>query len=143
MSKGKSLGPNRFTVDFYQVCFSVIKSEDWEAVEDFRKFKKVLLAFNRTFLTLIPKEEKVETPHKFLPIYLCNVIYKLISKLITERLKPLFPSLISTEKTCYVEGRQILDNIILTHELIDSLHSSKNLKILIKLYLSKASDNLN
>jgi hypothetical protein len=125
MPKGKSPGPDGFTVDFYQACWLVIKNEVWEVVEDSRKYKKFLPAFNATFLTLIPKEDKVENPNKFCPISLCNVIYKLISKIIANRLKPLLPSLISPEQTGFVEGRQILDSIILTHDLIHSLHSSK------------------
>jgi hypothetical protein len=112
-------------------------------VEDSKRFKKVLPSFNATFLSLIPKEEKVETPHKLHPISLCNFIYKLISKIIVNRLKSLLPSLISPEQLGYVEGRQILDNIILMHDLIHSLHSSKKPGILIKLDLSKAFDNLN
>jgi hypothetical protein len=120
----------------------VIKNEVLEVVEDSRKFQKVLPALNATFLTLIPKEDKVENPNKFHPISLCNVIYKLISKIISNRLKPLLPSLISPEKTCFVEGRQILDSIILTHELIHSLHTSKKPGMLIKLDLSKAYDSL-
>jgi hypothetical protein len=43
----------------------------------------------------------------------------------------------------YVEGRKILDNIILTRDLIYSLQSSKKPRILIKLDLSKAFDNMN
>lgn len=143
MPRRKSPGPDGFTVDFYQACWTVIKNEVWEAAEDSRKFKKVLPSFNTTFLTLIPKEENVETPNKFFPIALYNVIYKLISKLIANRLKPLLPSLISPEQRGFVEGRQILDIIILTHDLIHSLHSSKKPEMLIKLDLSKAFDSLN
>jgi hypothetical protein len=59
------------------------------------------------------------------------------------RLKPLLPSLISPDKTFFVEGRQILNSIILMHELIHSLNSSKKPGMLIKLDLSKYFDSLN
>jgi hypothetical protein len=95
MPKWKSPRLDGFTVDFYQAYWLVVNNEVWEAVEDFRKYKKVLPSFNATFLTLIYKEDKVENPNKFHPITLCNVIYNLISKIITNRLKPLLPSLIS------------------------------------------------
>jgi hypothetical protein len=113
MPKGKSLGPDGFTTEFVHACWYVIKQDIWEAIEDSRKFLKVLPAFNSTFLTLIPKEEKVEDPNKFKPTTLCNVIYKIISKVIANCLKPLLPPLISQEQSNYVDGHRILDNIIL------------------------------
>jgi hypothetical protein len=59
MSNWKYPGLDKFTVDFYQACWLIIKNEVWEAVEDSKKFKTFLLAFNATFLALIPKEDKV------------------------------------------------------------------------------------
>ena len=81
----------------------------------------LLPSLNSTFITPVPKENQAATPDKFRPIALCNVIYKFISKVITNRLKLLLPLLISPEQTGYVEGRQILEGIILTHEVIHSL----------------------
>ncbi|MCY6524945.1 reverse transcriptase domain-containing protein, partial [Actinobacillus pleuropneumoniae] len=65
------------------------------------------------------------TPDRFRPIALCNVVYKIISKIIANRLKPLLPTLMSEEKTGYVEGRQILNNIIQAHEVVHSLISKR------------------
>ena len=73
---------------------------------------------------------------------LCNVIYKLISKVIANRLKPLLPLLISPEQIGYVEGHQILDGIILSHEIIHSLKILKKPGMLLKLDLSKYFDKL-
>ena len=58
------------------------------------------------------------------------------------RLKPLLPLLISLEQLGYVEGRQILDGIILSHEVVHSLKTSKILGMILKLDLSKAFDKL-
>lgn len=112
-------------------------------VEDSRQHKKVLKALNATFIALIPKKENVMTPEGFSPIALCNVVYKIISKVIANRLKPLLPSLISEEQTGYVEGRQILNNIIQAHEVVHSLKSNKQSGMIIQLDLVKAYDKLN
>jgi hypothetical protein len=101
---------------------------------------QVLQALNATFLTLIPKEERVTNPKQFRPIALCNVIYKIITKVIANRLKPILPYVISKEQVGYVEGRQIIDIVILAHEVINSLKSKKTPGMLIKLDLSKAFD---
>jgi len=63
-------------------------------------------------------------------------------KVIANRLKPLLPLLISSEQSSYVEGRQILDGIILTHEVIHSLKHHKQAGMILKLDLSKAFDKL-
>jgi len=97
---------------------------------------------NSTFIALIPKEECNITPDKFRPISLCNVIYKVMSKVIANRLKPLLPLLISPEQSGYVEGRQILDGIILSHKVIHSLKHTKQAGMILKLDLSKAFDKL-
>jgi hypothetical protein len=100
----------------------------------------VLSALNATFLTLIPKEERVTNPKQFRPIALCNVIYKIITKVVANRLKPIMTHVISKEQAGYVEGRQIMDNVILAHEVIHSLKASRTPGMLIKLDLSKAFD---
>ena len=115
----------------------------WKIVEQSRISTHILPALNATFLTLIPKSEGVDTPDKFRPISLCNVIYKIITKVIANRLKPILPSLISLEQSGFVEGRQISDGIILVHEILHSIKCKKLSGMLVKLDIAKAYDKLN
>lgn len=103
---------------------------------------RVLKAFKATFLSLIPKENGADTPGKFRPISLCNVVLKIITKVMAYRLKPLLPGLVSQEQSGFVEGRQILDGIILTQEMIHSLKQTKIPGMLIKVDLAKAYDKV-
>jgi hypothetical protein len=121
-------------------CWDLIRSYVWEVVEESRASGVVLPALNATFHTLIQKEERVTNPKHFRPITLCNVIYKVITKVIATRLKHILPYLISNEQSGYVEGRQIMDSVILAHEVTHSLKSSRTPGMLIKLDLSKAFD---
>lgn len=82
------------------------------------------------------------TLDRFRPIDLCNVVYKIISKVITNRLEPLLLALVSEEKTRFVEGRQILNNIIQAHEVVHSLKSNKQAGMIMQLDLAKAYDKL-
>ena len=113
MEKAKALGPDGFTIDFFQTCWDLVKEEIWEVVEESRRMGRVLTAFNVTFLSLILKEHGVDSLGKFRPISLCNVVLKIITKVMANRLKPLMLGLISPEQLGFVEGRQILDGIIL------------------------------
>jgi hypothetical protein len=68
------------------------------------------------------------------------VVYKIISKVIANRLKPLLPTLISQERAGFVEGRQIMDNIIHAHEIIHTLKIHRRGEVIIQLDLAKAYD---
>ena len=111
-------------------------------MEDSRANKTILKALNTSFIALIPKQEIAQTPDKYRPIALCNVIYKLLTEVIARRLKPILPTIISSEQSGYVEGRQILDSVILAHEVIHSLQKTRMPGMLLKLDLSKAFDSL-
>jgi len=111
-------------------------------VEESMDSGRVFSSLNATFLTLIPKEERVSQPKQFRPIALCNVVYKIITKVISLRLKPILPFIVSKEKSGYVEGCQIMDNVILVHEVIHSLKSTWTLGMLMKFDLSKDFDSL-
>jgi hypothetical protein len=121
----KSPSPDGFTSYFFHHCWSIIKWDVLALVKESQRIYGVLPYLNSTFLTLVPKEEKVVDPNKFLPISLCNVIYNIISKVITIHLKPLLPTLVTPEQYGYVEGHQILDSILLAHEVSHSLKTTK------------------
>lgn len=114
MEKGKAPGPDGFRIDFFQNCWDLVKEELWEVVEESRRTKRVLKDFNATFLSLIPKEQGADSPGKFQPISLCNVVLKIITKVMENRLKLILPELVSREQSGFVEGRQALEGIILT-----------------------------
>jgi hypothetical protein len=66
--------------------------------------QEILQALNSTFLTLIPKEERANSADKLRPILLYNVIYKIISKVIANRLKPIMSRITSPEQGGYTKG---------------------------------------
>lgn len=70
------------------------------------------------------------------------MVYKIISKVIANKLKPLLPTLESEEQTGYVEGRQILDNIVQAHEVVHSLNTNKQASMMIQLDIAKAYDRI-
>ena len=114
-----------------------------EVVEESSQNQNVYPGLNSTLLSLIPKTANSDTAQGFRPIALCNVIYKIISTLIAKRLKPILSSIISPEQTGFVEGRQILDGLVVSQEVVHSLKQKKEMGMMIKLDLSKAYDRLN
>eukprot|EP00253_Pinus_taeda_P007926 PITA_07926 len=143
MKKGKAPGPDGFTAEFYQAGWQFLGQDILEVVEESWVKNIMWSGMNATFLTIIPKSNNSEEAQGFRPIALCNVIYKIIATLIAKRLKPLLPSIISPEQTGFVEGRQILDGLVVAQEMIHSLSQEKRKGMMIKLDLSKAYDRLN
>ena len=100
---------------------------------------------NHTQLCLIPKTTTPTHMADYRPISLCTVTYKIISNVLVMRLKRCLGSIISDSQAAFVLGRNISDNVLIAHELLNSLKSKKECQstyIAIKTYISKAYDRV-
>ena len=94
-------------------------------------------------MVLIPKRGGVEDLKDFRPISLTGSIYKLIAKVLANRLKKLMNKLVNSTQNAFVEGRQILDASLIANEVIDSMLKKKEKGVLCKLDIEKAYDKIN
>ena len=97
---------------------------------------------NSAFLTLIPKEKGANSFSRFQPISLCNLSYKIITKIIANRLKKFLPRVIPENQGGFIKGRKIQDNILLVQEAIHSSFQNKEEGMVIKLDLANAFDRV-
>jgi hypothetical protein len=104
-SKDKIPGPDGWTVEFYLHFFDLVGPDLLELVEDTRLSGKVAGALNSNFLTLIPKEANPTTFGDYRPIALCNMCYKLISKIIATKINPILSQTLSREQLGFLKGR--------------------------------------
>jgi hypothetical protein len=141
--KSKSPGPDGWTVEFFLEFFDILGETLRGAVEESRITGVVTGGLNATFITLIPKTDKPATFSDFRPISLCNLVYKLISKIISNRIKPALSSLISKEQFGFLDGRKIIDAIGVAQECIHSIKVKKMKALVLKLDLKKAYDRVN
>jgi len=95
ISATKAPGPDGFTSLFYQTYWSIVKEVVLNCVWDFFSYHHLLKEQNHTFIALIPKRLGPFLASHFRPISLCNIIYKIISKILVNRLKGLLHLFIS------------------------------------------------
>jgi len=105
---------------------------------------KLLKEVNHTFVTLIPKIKKASTLTDFRPISYCNVIYKIIAKMSSNRLQMVIGEFVSLNQSAFIKGRNISDCSLLAQELIRDFKKKLGCKAAcIKIDLHKAFDTLN
>ncbi|KAL0006567.1 hypothetical protein SO802_008069 [Lithocarpus litseifolius] len=145
MGLTKAPRPDGMNALFYQRFWHVVGDTVVDAVLDFLNNGHMLLDINHTYIVLIPKVKNPEKMSNFRPISLCNVIYKIISKVLANRLKQVLPNIISFTQSAFVPGRLITDNVLLAYETLHTMHCRKKGKrgcMTLKLDVSKAYDRV-
>lgn len=141
--KDKSPGPDGWPVEFYLAFYDLLGEDLLEVIEESRITGHIHPPMNYTFISLIPKTDDPTSYNDFCPISLCNCLYKIISKIIANRIKPILSSHISTEQFAFLQNRHIQEAIGTTQEALHSI-KHKNLKgISLKIDLAKAFDKVN
>ncbi|GKC17181.1 aspartic peptidase [Tanacetum coccineum] len=113
-------GLDGFTSAFFQKGWDIVRPDVCKAIRDFFTNGRLLKEINHTFISLIPK---VHTPFRvndYRMISCCNVIYKCISKILTNRIIGGIKEVVSENQSAFVPSRRISDNILITQELMHS-----------------------
>ena len=125
MGSNKSPGPDGMSALFFKFYWNVIGGEVIEAVTSIFNRRYMLKEINHSFIALIPKGNNVAFINQFRPISLCNVLYKIISKLLANRLKQILNKLISPWQTAFIPSRNIQENTFIAQEILHSMKKKK------------------
>nr|CAN79448.1 hypothetical protein VITISV_004425 [Vitis vinifera] len=109
----KAPGLDGFTMAFWLFCWDVVKSEILGLFREFHLHGTFQRSLNSTFLLLIPKKEGAEDVRDFRPISQVGSVYKLLAKVLANRLKSVMGEVISNSQQAFVQGRQILDAVLI------------------------------
>lgn len=144
MGPAKAPGSNGFTASFYQRYWSIVGQDICYMIRSFFSSGFLLRQLNSTSVALLPKVNNPSSVDQFRPIGLCNVSYKIISKILANRLEPLLSRLISTTQSTFIPNRTIQDNSITTVEIMHSMkHKFEKAGLMaIKLDMAQAYDRL-
>ncbi|XP_074283832.1 uncharacterized protein LOC141608369 [Silene latifolia] len=141
----KSPGPDGIPAIFFQKCWYIVKKDVTKAALSVLNSGLVLTELNRTFITLVPKNDNPEGVGDYRPISLCNFFMRIVSKCIANRLGKVMRYLVGEFQNAFVPGRQISDNILLAHEALHKINTHKKGKygrFAFKADMSKAYDRV-
>ncbi|KAJ9543676.1 hypothetical protein OSB04_023383 [Centaurea solstitialis] len=139
----KAPGPDGYTSKFFKSAWNIVGKDLQIAVHNFFYSGRLLKEINHTLLCFIPKVPNASRVNDFWPISCYNVLYKVISKVIAERMKPYLFQLIGPEQSAFIPGRRISDNILMAHELVAGYQrNSGRPRCAFKIDLRKAYDTV-
>ncbi|KAL0429893.1 UNVERIFIED_CONTAM: putative mitochondrial protein [Sesamum radiatum] len=145
MAPLKSPGPDGMPPIFFHKFWHIIKNDVINYVLAILNDHSLEPSLNFTHIVLIPKCNKPDTISQFRPISLCNVVMKIATKCIANRLKPLLDRIIAPTQSAFIPGRLISDNILIAFEINHFLKNKtwgNTGHMAIKLDISKAYDKV-
>jgi len=111
-------------------------------VLEFHRNGKLSRGINSTFIALIPKVESPQKLTDFRPISLVGCLYKILAKVLANRLRAVVGQVISETQTAFVKDRQILDGVLVANEVVDEARKLKKELLLFKVDFEKAYDSV-
>ena len=140
MNHYKAPGSDGFCALFFQKFWPLFKDSLYLAIQDFFCTRKLLNQFNHTLIALIPKVDNPEVTSHFRPISLCSTFYKIIAKILVNRMWPILERLVQPTESTFVPHQAIHDKILLAYEVLNKFHPIKGEKgyVAIKLDLEKS-----
>ncbi|GKC73337.1 putative RNA-directed DNA polymerase, eukaryota, reverse transcriptase zinc-binding domain protein [Tanacetum coccineum] len=138
----KAPGPDGFTFGFIKRYWETIKQDILEFVIRFFDSKKMPPGSNSSFVTLILKVSNPIHVKDYRPISLVNTHYKIIAKILANRLAKVVDKIISQEQSAFIAGRQILDGHLMLSEATDWYKNRKKKMLIFKVDFKKAFDSV-
>lgn len=142
MHPTKAPGPDGMNSLFFQYYWHIVGSDVSRAVIDYLNSRTIT---NLTHITLVPKRKNPDSMSHFRPISLCNVIFKIISKVLANKMKKIMGTIISNCQSAFVPERVITDNILISFEILHYMKTKRRgntSHMAIKFDMSKVYDRV-
>ena len=143
MPSNKSPGPDGYPCEFFKLTWSLLAHDFTVAVQSVFQFGVLPKGVNSTILALIPKKTDSLETKDYRPIACCNVIYKVVSKILANRLKLILPRIVTENQSAFIKGRLLMENVLLASELVKEYHKNDiSPWCVMKIDISKSFDSV-
>jgi hypothetical protein len=142
MEHNKAPDPDGFPTEFYQVFWGIIKDDLLRLFSDLHRETLDLYSLNFEIITLIPKTQNATKIQQYRPICVLNVIFKIFTKVGTNRLNIVAKKVVSPTRTAFMPGRNIMEGVVILHQTIHELHTKKGMESFSKLILKRHTTKL-
>ncbi|RVW70240.1 Transposon TX1 uncharacterized 149 kDa protein [Vitis vinifera] len=142
LDRDKAPGPNGFTIAVFQDCWDVIKEDLMRVFTEFHRSGIINQSTNASFIVLLPKKSLTKKISDFRPISLITSLYKIIAKVLSGRLRRVLHETIHSTQGAFVQGRQILDAVLIANEIVDERRRLGEEGVVFKIDFEKAYDHM-
>lgn len=144
MKPFKAPRPDGFQAVFFKQYWNIVGQDIKRMMNEAFSCGKIDPALLDTLIALVPKVDCPKTFKDFRPISLCNTIYKILTKVLVHRIRPILCNLIGPFQSSFLPGRDTTDNAIVLQEIVYAMKMSKKKKgeVAYKIGLEKAYDHV-
>ncbi|RZB71178.1 Inositol hexakisphosphate and diphosphoinositol-pentakisphosphate kinase VIP2 [Glycine soja] len=143
MDNNKAPGSDGFNALFFKKALNIIGDDIFEAINEFFTTGKILKQINHAIILLIPKHDQASQVNHFRPISCCNLLYKILSKILANCIAPGLETIIGETQTAFIKNRKMTDNIFLVQEILRKYARKRSSpRCLLKIDLHKAYDSI-
>ncbi|KAJ9678294.1 hypothetical protein PVL29_020454 [Vitis rotundifolia] len=142
LDRDKAPGPDGFIMAVFQDCWDVIKEDLVKVFAEFHSSGIINQSTNASFIVLLPKKSMTKKISDFRPISLITSLYKIITKVLSGRLRGVLHETIHSTQGAFVQGRQILNAVLIANEIVDEKRRSGEEGVVFKIDFEKAYDHV-
>ena len=138
----KSPGPDGLNFKFIKSFWHTMKSDILRFLDVFYANGRFPKGCNASFIALIPKKADPQALNDYRPISLIGCVYKIVSKMLANRLKKVMPFIIDERQSAFIRGRHLLHSVIIANEVVEEAKRSQKSCLVFKVDYEKAYDSV-
>ncbi|GAU26327.1 hypothetical protein TSUD_56250 [Trifolium subterraneum] len=138
----KCPGPDGINIGLFTDFWDLTKIDLLKKNSEFHRHGTPTKGLNSTFIALIPKVDSPQKVADFRPIALVNSVYKILAKVLANRLRRVIGNVVAHSQSAFVKDRQILDGILIANEVVDDAKRNRKDLLMFKVDFEKAYDSV-